>query len=83
MEIIMEIISHLCYTDLVYGRINKKLKLNLSNEDIKKLIVNRIDSCDTIEKIGKNYYISNNKHNIRITVNSYTYRVITADKIVK
>ena len=77
-----DILSRLCYTELVYGRINKKLKLNLSAEEIEVLMVATICSCDSIEKIGKNFYISNNKHNIRITINSYTYRIITADRIL-
>ena len=42
-----------------------------------------INRCDTIEKIGKNFYISNNKYNIRVAANSYAYRVITTDRIVK
>ncbi|WP_218771454.1 MULTISPECIES: DUF3781 domain-containing protein [unclassified Tenacibaculum] len=33
------------------------------------------------EKIGKNFYISNSTNNIKITVNSATYRIITVDKI--
>ncbi|WP_278577336.1 DUF3781 domain-containing protein [Prevotella histicola] len=32
-------------------------------------------------KKGKNYYITNDTVHIRITVNSFTYRVITTDKI--
>ncbi|MFD2577164.1 DUF3781 domain-containing protein [Haoranjiania flava] len=38
---------------------------------------------NNFEKVGKNFYISNIKKNIKITVNSNTYRVITADKIIK
>ena len=30
-----DILANLCYTELVYGRINKKLKLDLSKEEIK------------------------------------------------
>lgn len=33
------------------------------------------------QKIGKNFYVSNSENNIKITVNSNTYRVITADRI--
>lgn len=35
------------------------------------------------EKIGKNFYISNLEKNIKFTVNSNTFRIITADKIEK
>ncbi|WP_315291801.1 DUF3781 domain-containing protein [Hoylesella loescheii] len=33
------------------------------------------------QKKGKNYYITNDAAHVRITVNSFTYRVITVDKI--
>lgn len=78
-----EILNNICYTKLVYGRINKKLKTAYSNQEIEDLIYDSIDSAgeDCFEKIGKNYYITNYDKNIRITVNSNTYRVITVDRI--
>ena len=33
-----EILDKLCYTELVYGRINKKLKIELSKDKIEELI---------------------------------------------
>ncbi len=47
------ILQNLCYTPPVYGRINKKLKLGLSNDAIEGLMLEVIKGCDTIEKIGK------------------------------
>jgi hypothetical protein len=81
----IEIINNLCYTELVYGRINKKLKLELSKEKIEEFIITIINETDEIEfqKTGKNIYITNNKKNIMLTINSYTSRIITADKINK
>lgn len=78
-----EILDRLCYTDLVYGRINKKLKINISNDVIEELMRRVIANTDEqdIQKIGKNYYISNSEHKIRITVNSFTFRIITADRM--
>jgi hypothetical protein len=35
------------------------------------------------QKTGKNIYVTNNENNIRITINSYTFRVITVDSITK
>jgi hypothetical protein len=32
-------------------------------------------------KIGKNYYVTNTENNIKITINSNTFRIITVDKI--
>lgn len=74
--------SKLCYTDLVYGRINKKLKMDMSNDEIEKFVYEIIKhESNPIQKTGKNYYVEDIKNKVRITINSYTYRVITADKI--
>lgn len=80
-----EILKNICYTELVYGRINKKLQIDFSKYEIEKLIFNTINETAEIffHKKGKNYYITNTQKNIRITVNSYTYRVITVDRIGK
>ncbi|MDO4771388.1 DUF3781 domain-containing protein [Porphyromonas sp.] len=77
------ILQRLCYTKLVYGRINRKLNLHLSPQEIEDFIaciINRTDETHFLQK-GKNYYITNNAEGFRITINSFTYRVITADKI--
>ena len=78
-----EILEKLCYTELVYGRINKKLKLDLSKDKIEVLIATVILETDENEfiKTGKNIYITNEKRNIILTINSYTNRIITADKL--
>ena len=78
-----EILNHICYTDLVYGRINKKLNLQLSNKEIEKMLLEIIQNTKEInfEKRGKNIYISNESGDIRITINSFTNRVITVDRI--
>lgn len=80
-----EILDKLCYTKLVYGRINKKLKLDLSKDKIEKLIIKVIFETDETDfvKTGKNIYITNEKRNIMLTINSYTNRIITADKLKK
>jgi hypothetical protein len=80
-----EILKNHCYTELVYLRINKKLGTNFSNEEsealIKKVLVDTF--LDNYKKKGKNFYISNTKYNMRITINSNTFRIITVDKIIK
>ena len=80
-----EILDNVCYTDLVYQRINKKLKTNFSNDHIETMIAAVLNETklDFFKKTGKNFYVSNPKSNIRITINSYTLRVITVDRIVK
>ncbi len=79
----IEILNNICYTELVYGRINKKLNLNFSKKQIEEYILKVLSETETknFSKNGKNYYVSNKKHEIRITINSYTFRIITVDKI--
>jgi len=78
-----EILKNICYTELVYGRINKKLGIDFSKKQIEEYILKILKETDErcFLKTGKNYYISNKKHQIRITINSYTFRIITVDKI--
>lgn len=78
-----EIMEKLCYTDLVYGRINKKLSTDLSNGDIELFIGKILKETDkkSYDKKGKNYYVTNSENNVRITINSNTFRVITVDKL--
>ena len=78
-----EILDKICYTDLVYGRINKKLNKELSKDKIEEMILTIIKETDESQfhKKGKNIYITNNARNVRLTINSYTNRIITADKM--
>ena len=79
------ILEKICYTDLVYERINKKLKIALSKDNIEALILETIKNTDISEfqKIGKNIYITNKTENIILTINSYTFRIITASRLTK
>ncbi|MBK8806329.1 MAG: DUF3781 domain-containing protein [Bacteroidales bacterium] len=78
-----EILDKICYSDLVYGRINKKLNQQLSKDQIEEMIITIIKETDSsgFNKKGKNIYITNNCRNVRLTINSYTNRIITADKL--
>lgn len=80
-----DIFNKICYTELVYDRINKKLQTNHSRAEIETLISKLIKDTpeNQIQKTGKNFYIYNTDKNIRITINSYTYRIITVDRILK
>ncbi len=80
-----EISSKICYTDLVYRRIKNKLSLEISNDEIETMILKIILKTDEInfQKIGKNIYISNTERNVRLTINSFTNRIITVDKLNK
>ena len=78
-----ELLKNLCYTELVYDRINKKLSTNYSKLEIEEKLYTVIQETevDSFLKKGKNFYIINKKHSIRVTINSNTFRVITVDKI--
>lgn len=71
-------INKLHTTDLGIIRIKKNLNLDTDNvvEYLKNKILNK--NCHIYKK-GKNYYCEID--NIRITINSYSYTIITAHKI--
>jgi hypothetical protein len=80
-----QILKKHSYTELVYDRINKKLGAFYSKEESEILIKNVISKTEIskFQKIGKNFYISSKEYNIKITINSNTFRIITVDKLVK
>jgi len=59
------ILGNICYTELVYDRINKKLNSNYSKEEIEKMLFSIIEQTNEsyFEKKGKNFYISNEQTN--------------------
>jgi uncharacterized protein DUF3781 len=78
-----EILNNICYTELVYGRINKKLNIKISKPEIEKMLFEIIKETQEIffQRIGKNIYVENAENNIKITINSNTYRIITVDRV--
>ena len=81
-ELLAVIKWQVCYTNLVYQRVNKKLKVELSRSEIKKLVQNiLIDDQTTVEKWGKNYYVSGLAYSTQLTINSFNFRLITADRL--
>lgn len=80
-----EILENICYTELVYGRINKKLNINFSKKQIEEFILKILKETKEkfYSKIGKNYYVLNIENSIKLTINSNTFRIITVDKIKK
>lgn len=80
---IKEIIENICYTELVYGRINKKLNTRFSKKQIEDFIFKVLKETeeDFFSKTGKNYYVVNRENNIKITINSNTCRIITVDRL--
>ena len=79
------ILKNICYTELVYGRINKKLNINFSKHQIEELIFKVLKETkeENFSKVGKNFYVLSVENNIKITINSNTFRIITVDRIKK
>lgn len=79
------ILNKICYTELVYERINKKLSSAFSKKEIEQKLLDIIEATDEVhfQKTGKNVYITNREQNIRITINLNTSRVITVDLVSK
>jgi ribosomal protein L28 len=78
-----EILENICYTELVYERINKKLNIRFSKKQIEEFISKILKETEVrfFSKIGKNFYITNTENNIKLTINSTTFRIITVDSI--
>ena len=78
-----KILEYICYTELVYERINKKLNIKFSKKQIEEFIFKTLKETNEIffQKNGKNFYVMNTENNIIITINSNTFRVITVDKV--
>lgn len=74
-KILLANIDKIHTTEMGIGRIKKNLKLN--NNDIVEYCKNQIlnKSCNIYKK-GKNWYCEID--NIIITINSYSYTIITA-----
>ena len=79
-EILIKNVDKIHTTEMGNDRILKNLKLN--NEDAVKFCKNKIlnKNCN-IYKQGKNWYCEID--NIKITINSYSYTIITAHLINK
>ena len=74
-QILLDSISKVHTTEMGIDRIKKNLKLNTN--DVVEFCKNKIlDKNCNIYKQGKNWYCEID--NIKITINSYSYTIITA-----
>ena len=74
-EVLLQNIDKIHTTEMGIDRIKKNLKLNTNN--VVELCKNKVlDNNCNIYKQGKNWYCEID--NIKITINSYTYTIITA-----
>lgn len=71
-----------CYTELVYQRVNKKLKTQRPKSEIEALVDRLLaDVTSSVEKRGKNYYITNQHAQIQLVINSFNSRLITVNAL--
>ena len=74
-DILLEIISKIHTTSMGIDRIKKNLKIDAS--DVVNYLIDKIKNDKSkVYKNGKNFYIEID--NIIITINSYSYTIITA-----
>ena len=77
-DILLSSIYKIHTTEMGIDRIKKNLKLNSNNGD-KFCKIKILDKNCNIYKQGKNWYCEID--NIKITINSYSYTIITAHLI--
>lgn len=77
-EVLLSNIDKVHTTEMGIDRIKKNLKLDINDvvEYCKKKV---LDKNSNIYKQGKNWYCEID--NIKITINSYSYTIITAHKL--
>ena len=79
-----QIKEHVCYTELVYQRVNKKLAVELSKAEVEALVIAVLgDGATSVEKLGKNYYVTNPPRRVQLVINSLNYRLITVNRVAK
>ncbi|WP_423058328.1 DUF3781 domain-containing protein [Brevibacterium linens] len=72
--------EEVCYTDLVFDRVNEKLGTSLSNTEVKELVASVMQSSESVaNRSGKNWYISEWHTGVRLTINASTLSLITVD----
>lgn len=78
---ILKIISaRICYTPLVFERVNKKLGLNQDEATTRLMVNNVLANPDDVSRRGKNYYVRSRQYRVELTINASNYRLITVTK---
>jgi len=82
-ELLQQLSEQVCYTELVFQRVNKKLKTVMTEAEVKALIQGiLLDAGSSVEQRGKNYYVTSSVRHVRLTINRFNCRLITADRVV-
>ena len=76
-KVLIDNINNVHTTKMGIDRIKKNLKLNINDDEVVKYCIDIVlDKNTCIYKKGKNYYCI--LDNFLITINSYSYTIITA-----
>ncbi|MFC6260564.1 DUF3781 domain-containing protein [Levilactobacillus fujinensis] len=82
--LLVKISENVCYTELVYQRVNKKLSVDWSHSETEAWVQAILRDPDSlVEQRGKNYYVANQRRKSQLTVNSHNYRLITVNRLSK
>jgi len=74
--------ENICYTELVYERVNKKLAVDWSHSETETWVHAILRDPDSlVERRGKNYYVANQRRRSQLTVNAHNYRLITVNRL--
>ncbi|BDZ30429.1 DUF3781 domain-containing protein [Lactiplantibacillus sp. WILCCON 0030] len=81
-QTLAQLSNQICYTQLVYQRVNKKLQTNLTHAEIETLVKGVLDTpASRLVRRGKNNYVSNDQYHVELVINSFTNRLITVNPI--
>jgi len=60
------------------------LAVDLSHAEIEALVIAVLnDVATSVEKLGKNYYVTNQTRQVQLVINSFNYRLITANRVTE
>lgn len=80
VNVLATIKAKICYTPLVFERVNKKLNLNQDEVATKLMVANVLADPDHVSRRGKNYYVRSRQYQVELTINASNYRLITVSK---
>ncbi|WP_407889449.1 DUF3781 domain-containing protein [Levilactobacillus sp. N40-8-2] len=81
-DLLVKISENICYTELMYERVNKKLAVDWSRSETEVWVQAILGDPDSlVGRRGKNYYVANQRRRVQLTVNACNYRLITVNRL--
>ncbi|WP_082153186.1 DUF3781 domain-containing protein [Levilactobacillus koreensis] len=60
------------------------LAVDLSHAEIEALVIAVLNDVATgVERLGKNYYVTNQTRQVQLVINPFNYRLITANRVTE